>query len=53
MGATSQKQVIKTIGLQVTNLYGCFFDVDGESLLERLIGLTRLSQERNLPILFQ
>jgi hypothetical protein len=34
-----QKQVIKTFGLQVTNLHDCFFDVDGEPLLERLIGL--------------
>jgi hypothetical protein len=48
-----QKQMAKTFGISVSNLYDCFFDVDGEPLLERLIGLARLSQMRNLPILFQ
>ena len=48
-----QKQAAKTFGNQPQNLYDCFFDVDGESLLERLIGLTKLSQVKNLPILFQ
>ena len=48
-----QKQVAKGFGLHVNSLYDCFFDVDGEPLLERLIALARLSQQRNLPILFQ
>jgi len=48
-----QKQVIKSFGLQINNLYDCFFDVDGESLLERLINLAKLSERRDLPILFQ
>ena len=48
-----QKQVAKARELQIQNLYDCFFDVDGEPLLERLINLTKLSQIRNLPILFQ
>ena len=48
-----QKQVVKSLGLQINNLYDRFFDVDGEPLLDRLIGLARLSQKRNLPILFQ
>jgi hypothetical protein len=48
-----QKQVVKSIGLRINNLYDCFFDVDGQPLLERLIGLAKLSQRRNLPILFQ
>jgi hypothetical protein len=48
-----RKQVAKTFGIQINSLYDCFFDVDGESLLERLIGLARLSQAKNLPILFQ
>jgi hypothetical protein len=43
----------KNIGLRPNNLYDCFFDVDGEPLLERLIGLAKLSQAKNLPILFQ
>ena len=48
-----QKKVMKSLGLRIGNLYDCFFDVDGEPLLQRLIHLSRLSQERNLPILFQ
>jgi hypothetical protein len=48
-----QKQVVKSFGSQINNLYDCFFDVDGEPLLERLVSLAELSQERNLPILFQ
>lgn len=48
-----QAQVAKTFGIQIKSLYDCFFDVDGEPLLERLINLAKLSQRRNLPILFQ
>jgi hypothetical protein len=48
-----KKHVAKVFGIAPQTLYECFFDVDGEPLLERLIGLARLSQERNLPILFQ
>ncbi|HVP52923.1 MAG TPA: Imm70 family immunity protein [Terriglobales bacterium] len=48
-----QKQVAKTLGLQLNSLYDCFFDVDGEPLLDRLIKLAKLSQARSLPILFQ
>ncbi|MDA9529570.1 Imm70 family immunity protein [Bradyrhizobium sp. CCBAU 25338] len=48
-----QRQVAKTVGLRIDTLYDCFFDVDGESLLERLINLARLSQRRGLYILFQ
>ena len=48
-----RRQVVKRFGLQINNLYDCFFDVDGEPLLERLINLAKLSQQRNLPILFQ
>lgn len=46
-------EVAKMCGIKPTNLNDCFFDVDGEPLPERLIGLARLSQKRNLPILFQ
>ena len=46
-------EVAKMFGIKPTNLDDSFFDVDGEPLLERLIGLARLSQQRNLPILFQ
>jgi hypothetical protein len=48
-----QKQVMKNSGLRINTLYDCFFDIDGQPLLERLINLAKLSQRRNLPILFQ
>lgn len=48
-----QEQVAKTFGVRLNTLYDCFFDVDGEPLLERLLRLAKLSQSRNLPILFQ
>jgi len=48
-----QKQVAKNFGLRINSLYDCFFDVDGEPLLERLINLAKLSQSHNLPIIFQ
>jgi hypothetical protein len=48
-----KKQVVRFTGLKMNSLYDCFFDVDGEPLLERLIKLAELSQNRNLPILFQ
>ena len=48
-----QEEAARTFGIQFRNLYDCFFDVDGEPLLERLTELARLSQTQNLPILFQ
>lgn len=48
-----QQLVAKTFGLQFNTLYDCFFDVDGEPLVERLINLATLSQRSKLPILFQ
>jgi hypothetical protein len=48
-----QEDVARTFGIVPTSLYDCFFDVDGEPLLERLIVLARVSQKHNLPILFQ
>jgi hypothetical protein len=48
-----QKNTAKKLGLQPSTLYDCFIDVDGEPLLERLLGLVKLAQRRNLPILFQ
>lgn len=53
IGSDWQKQVAKSFGLRINNLHDCFFDVDGEPLLDRLINLVKLSQYRNLPILFQ
>jgi hypothetical protein len=48
-----QKQVIKRLGLKPDTLYDCFFDVDGEPLVERLTNLAKLSQRCKLPIIFQ
>ncbi|MEP6784812.1 MAG: Imm70 family immunity protein [Sphingomonadales bacterium] len=48
-----KSEVANIFGIRPTTLAECFFDVDGEPLLKRLLGLARLSQERNLPILFQ
>ena len=48
-----KKSVAKNIGLKPKNLYECFFDVDGESIIERLKGLIEKSIESNQPILFQ
>jgi len=46
-------EVAKTFGINPKSLLECFFDVDGEPLLERILELTKLSQEQKLPILFQ
>jgi hypothetical protein len=48
-----QMWVVEEQGLRLDCLYDCFFDVDGCPLLERMIGLARLSVQRRLPILFQ
>jgi len=48
-----KKDVAELLGIRPKSLYDCFFDVDGEPLLDRLIQLARLSQARGLPILFQ
>jgi hypothetical protein len=48
-----KRRVAAKFGLRLDSLYDCFFDADGEPLLERLIALSKLSQARNLPILFQ
>lgn len=53
LGDGWKPEVAKMFGLQPANLYDCFFDVDGEPLLDRLMGLAELSDERNQPILFQ
>ena len=53
LGDGWKPEVAKAFGLRPSNLYDCFFDVDGEPLLDRLMGLAQLSAERNLPIVFQ
>jgi hypothetical protein len=53
LDASWKRRVAAEFGLRLNSLYDCFFDADGEPLLERLIALSKLAQTRNLPILFQ
>ena len=53
LGEGWKPYVAKMFALQTANLHDCFFDIDGEPLLDRFMGLAQLSVERNLPILFQ
>jgi hypothetical protein len=48
-----KKQVAKTFGISPENLEECFFDIDGEPLIERLRQLARVSISSGQPILFQ
>lgn len=48
-----QKKLAKSLRLDPRNLSDCFIDVDGDPLLERLLGLANLAQCHKLPILFQ
>jgi hypothetical protein len=48
-----QGDVARTLGMHPANLFEALFDVDGEPLLERMLGLARLAQKVGQPILFQ
>jgi hypothetical protein len=48
-----QQEVGDQLALKPRTLYDSFIDVDGEPLIERLINLCKLAQNRSLPILFQ
>jgi len=48
-----KRSVARTLGLSPANLLDCFFDVDGEPLVDRLRGLCSCAAQRRLPILFQ
>jgi len=48
-----QKEVARSLGLHPSNLFDTFIDVDGEPLLDRMVELCRIAQQRRLPILFQ
>ena len=45
--------VLSEIGLKPSNAYESFIDVDGDFLIDRLIGLAELSIKTGFPILFQ
>ncbi len=48
-----KNQVAKSFGIKPANLAECFFDVDGEPLIARLMDLAEVSKSRNFPVLFQ
>lgn len=48
-----QEQLASERGLAPASLYDCFFDVDGEPLVERMLGLCRVSAQAREPVLFQ
>lgn len=48
-----KKEVAKTFGLSPKTLLDCFFDIDGEPLVERLGQLAQVSISSGQPILFQ
>lgn len=48
-----KKQVAQTLGIRPETLLDCFFDIDGEPLVERLGQLAKLSISCGQPILFQ
>ena len=50
---TWQAEVARLLGLRPQSLYESFIDVDGEPLIERLIGLASFSLEHGKEILFQ
>jgi len=53
LGNDWQSEVARALGLKPANLHECFFDIDGELLTERLIGLAQLAQREDKEILFQ
>jgi hypothetical protein len=48
-----QAEVAKSFGIKPRHLCESFFDVDGEPLIERLLGLIQVSRSRGKAILFQ
>jgi hypothetical protein len=48
-----QRDVARQAGLRPQSLFDCFFDVDGEPLLDRLLELTAVAMSAGQPIWFQ
>lgn len=48
-----QAELARERGLAPATRYDCYFDVDGEPLVDRLLALCRLSVAEREPILFQ
>ncbi|WP_419688934.1 Imm70 family immunity protein [Burkholderia theae] len=53
LNADWKEDVARTTGIDPKSLLDCFFDVDGEPLIQRLRGLATLSVQTNAAILFQ
>ena len=47
-----QYEVAEELGIKPKNLYECFFDIDGQFILAKLIDLAELAINKKLPILF-
>jgi hypothetical protein len=52
-GSGWQQTVVRQLGLQPVSLLRCFIDVDGEPLVNRLVGLCRDAQRVRRDIWFQ
>jgi hypothetical protein len=48
-----QNEVARSIGLTPVNLAESFIDIDGESLIDRLVSLAEVAEKRQQPIVFQ
>ena len=48
-----QRNVAKEFSLTNDRLFDSFIDVDGEPLIERILGLVTLARKKNQPVLFQ
>jgi hypothetical protein len=48
-----QAELAKEFNLVPAALNGCFFDVNGDSVLDGLVDLCRIAVRENLPIAFQ
>ena len=46
-------EVARAFGISPVSLLDCFFDIDGEPLLDRLVELARGASQEDLPIWFQ
>ena len=52
-GSGWKADIAKRFGLHLKTLRDCFFDVDGESLIDRLRDLAKVAKKLNRPIIFQ
>jgi hypothetical protein len=48
-----KREIAQSMCISPQSLLACFYDVDGEPLVERLKGLAAISIQHDVPILFQ